>query len=197
MHPAHFIFSLINGAVGNPAVLALAIILGTFILEDLTTVTVALLAADGIIPIPIALGSLYAGVIGGDISFYIIGWLASTHPRLARHLGNERIASLRTWLETRFVLAVFSARFIPGTRLPTYAASGFFRSPFAAFAGTAIVATLVWISGLFGATYWFGATAAWLGPIRWLIAGILLLALFLIGRKRVLALKPKGDSPAP
>ena len=197
MHPAHFIFSLINGAVGNPAVLASAIILGTFIIEDLTTVTVALLAADGIIPVPIALGSLYAGVIGGDIGFYVLGWLASTHPRLARYLENEQVASLRTWLETRFVLAVFSARFIPGTRFPTYAASGFFRSPFATFAGAAIVATLVWITGLFGLTYWFGATASWLGPVRWVIAGILLLALFLVGRKRVLSFKPKSDSPAP
>ncbi len=194
LHPFFFLFRLIDGAIGNPAVLSLAIVLGTFILEDLTTVVVAILAADGIIPVPLALGSLYAGVIGGDLAFYALGWIASTHPRLARYIEHEWVASLRTWLETRFVLAVFSARFIPGTRFATYTASGFFRSPFATFARTAIIATSIWITGLFAAAYWFGgATAHVLGSARWLIAGALLLILFLIGRNRVRAFKPGED----
>ncbi|HQT82543.1 MAG TPA: hypothetical protein PLW99_00080, partial [Candidatus Paceibacterota bacterium] len=59
----HFLFHLIGGAVGSSALLSLAIILGTFILEDPTTVIVGVLAADGVIGIPIALFSLYAGII--------------------------------------------------------------------------------------------------------------------------------------
>ncbi|MHB8860562.1 MAG: DedA family protein [Minisyncoccota bacterium] len=196
MHLFHFLSHLIDAAVGNPAVLALTITLGAIFFEDLTTVVVAVLAADGIIGVPLALGSLYAGVIGGDVSFYVLGWLASTHRVLARYVDHDFIAPFRAWLETRFVLAVFSARFIPGTRFATYTASGFFRSPFATFLGTAIAATLVWITFLFSTAYWFGGlTAGWLGPVRWSIAGVFLLVLFFIGRHNVLAFRAKQNEP--
>lgn len=195
MHPFHFLIHLIDAAVGNPIVLSLTIILGTIFLEDLTTVVVAVLAADGLVGVPLALGSLYVGVIGGDISFYVLGWLASTHRILARYVDHDFIAPFRAWLETRFVLAVFSARFIPGTRFATYTASGFFRSPFPTFLGTAIAATLVWITFLFSVSYWFGGlTAGWLGPVRWGIAGAFLLALFFIGRHNILAYRSKLDT---
>src|ERR1700691_3112071 len=164
----HFLFDLIGGAVGSTVLLSLAIILGTFILEDPTTVIVGLLAASGIIGVPIALFSLYAGIVVGDIGLYFLGWLASTNPRLARYVDHDFVAPFRAWLETRYVLTVFSARFIPGSRLPTYIASGFFRSPLSTFVLTAIVATSIWTTFLFSASYWFGnSTSEWIGSIRW------------------------------
>jgi membrane protein DedA with SNARE-associated domain len=187
-----FLSHLIGGSVGSQVLLSLAIILGTFILEDPTTVIVGLLAADGIIGVPIALFSLYAGIVFGDIGLYCLGWLASTHPRLARYVDHDFIAPFRAWLETRYVLTIFSARFIPGSRLPTYTASGFFRSPLSTFILTAIVATSIWTTLLFSASYWFGNfTSEWIGPVRWGIALVFLLALFFIARHNLLAYRAK------
>ncbi len=188
----HFLFHIIDGTIRNPVILSLTIILGTLVMEDMTTVVVALLAADGVISIPLALGSLYVGVVGGDVGFYTLGWLASTSPRLARYVDHEFTAPFRAWLETRFVLTVFTARFIPGARLPTYASSGFFRSPFATFLLVAIGATFIWTTLLFSLLYWFGsATSHWLVPVRWGIALAALLALFFIGRHNILAYRSK------
>jgi membrane protein DedA with SNARE-associated domain len=183
-----FLYSLISGSVGASMPLAAAIILGTFFLEDPTTIIVGVLAADGIIPVPLALVSLYAGIVLGDIALYCLGWAASTHPRLARYVDHDFTAPFRAWLETRYVLTIFSARFIPGARFPTYTTTGFFRSPLSTFIIVAIGATSVWTTFLFSASYWFGSfTAEWMGPVRWSIAGVFLLVLFLVGRHNIVA----------
>ncbi|MFA5942419.1 MAG: VTT domain-containing protein [Candidatus Paceibacterota bacterium] len=187
-----FLSYFITDAIGSALLLSLAIVIGTFFLEDATTLIVGLLAADGVIPIPIALLSLYAGVLCGDLGFYSLGRLARTHRRLARYVDHDLAAPLRVWLETRFILTVFSARFIPGSRFTTYAASGFFRSPFSTFIGTTIAATLIWITFLFCVSYWFGSTTSrWLGPLRWSIAITFLLTLFFVGRHNLLAYRAK------
>ena len=185
---------LIGGAIGSPVSLSLAIILGTFILEDPTAVIVGMLVANGTIGAPIALFSLYVGIIVGDIGLYCLGWFASTHPKLKLYGDHELALPFRTWLETRFILTVFWARFIPGSRLPTYAASGFFRSPFSTFILTTVVATSVWTTFLFYTSYWFGnITSEWLAYERWSIAVIFLLALFFIGRHNLLAYQTRRD----
>lgn len=200
MSISSFLFHLISGATGSVMALSLVIILGTFILEDPTTVIVGVLAADGIIKVPFALLSLYAGIVCGDIGLYGIGWLASTHPRLARYVDHQFVAPFRIWLESRYVLTIFSARFIPGSRFPTYTASGFFRSPLSTFVLTAIVATSVWTTLLFYASYWFGSfTVAWMGPVRWGIAIAFLLILLFLGRQTLLHQRTKqreADSAA-
>lgn len=189
-----FLSHLIGGSVGSTALLSFGIMLSTFVLEDTTTVIVGLLAADGIIGVPLALFSLYAGIVLGDIGFYFLGWLASTSPRLKHYIDNDFIAPFRAWLETRYILTIFSARFIPGSRLPTYTASGFFRSPLSTFVVTAIAATSVWTTFLFSASYWFGNfTSDWMGPVRWGIAFVFLLVLFFIARHNLLAYRARKN----
>ena len=196
MHHFAFLYHFITGEAGSSTLLSLAIILGTFILEDPTTIIVGVLAADGIISVPLALLSLYTGIVVGDIGLYCLGWLASTSPRLAQYVDHDLIAPFRAWLETRYILTIFSARFIPGARLPTYTSSGFFRSPLSTFIIVAIGATSIWTTLLFSASYWFGSlTSAWLGPVRWSIAGIALIALFFVGRHNILAYRATRGEP--
>jgi len=190
----HFLSHLISGVVGNPLILSITIMASTIFVEDATSVVVGVLVADGYLSIPLALFSLYTGVIAGDIGFYTLGWLASGHKRLSKYVNHELTAPLRIWLETRFILAVFSARFIPGTRFATYTASGFFRSRFATFVGTAVAATSVWITFLFVSAYWFGhLTSHWIGQIRWGLAIVFLLLLFFAGRHNILAYRAKKN----
>ena len=183
-----FISLIIGGAGGSAILSLLAIILGVFFLEDTTVVIVGMLAADGIISVPFALFSLYTGIIIGDTLLYCLGRLASTHPRLGQYVDHDFVAPFRLWLETRFVLTGFSARFIPGARFPAYTASGFFRSPLTTFLATAISATSIWTTVLFSASYWFGsATSEWVGSVRWSVALTFLIALFFIARHNLLS----------
>ena len=186
---------LIANSTGNTFALSFAIVLGTFLLEDPTTIIVGVLAADGIIPFPLALLSLYFGIFAGDIGLYLFGWLASRSPRVGHYVDHELLAPFRAWLETRYILTIFSARFIPGARIPTYAASGFFRSPLSTFIFIALIATSIWTTVLFFASYWFGnATTHWIGLVRWGIAIAFLVILFFVGRHNVLAYRTKKDA---
>ncbi|MDP2665368.1 MAG: VTT domain-containing protein [bacterium] len=194
-----FLFYFINDAVGSTIFLSLVIVLCASILEDLTAIIVGVLAADGIVPVSIAFFSLYAGIMLGDVGLYWLGRLARTHPRLARFVEHDFVASLRAWLEGRYVLTVFSARFIPGSRLPTYTASGFFHFPFSTFALTAVGAVAIWTTFLFTVSYWFGSfTSGWLVHARWGIAAAFLLIILVIGRHNFLAYRARkngSDTP--
>lgn len=189
-----YLSQLIGGA-DSTMLLFLAVVLGVFFLEDTTVVIVGVLAADGVFAVPFALTALYAGIILGDLVLYALGYFASMHERLACYVDHDFVAPFRLWLENRFILTVFSARFIPGSRLPTYTASGFFRSPLATFIGTSTAATAIWTTFLFTAAYWFGSiSTGWFAHARWGIAALVLLALFLIGRHNLLAYRTKQEN---
>ena len=180
----HGLQDWIAGADGHPLLQIIAIVAGTFILEDATTLALALLVSNGQVAMPVALTGLYGGIMLGDIWLYGMGRLASSHRRGERMANHKRFAPFRGWLETRMIETVFAVRFVPGLRLPTYTASGFFRLPFPRFVMTVVLATLIWTTALFFATYWLGAaTADRLGPWRWVFAALAVGGLMLIGRR--------------
>lgn len=181
MWEPHTITELITAALPHSYIMPFAIILGTFILEDATTIIVAMLAASGLIYVWVGLGSLWVGIAGGDILLYLLGAYANIHPRAKRMIAHYHIARLHSWIEGRLAHVVFYVRFIPGMRLPTYLACGFFRVSFTKFALTAIGAVLTWTTFFFFLVYFFGqATAQSLGGWRFLILLLPLLAHFVI-----------------
>ncbi len=192
MYP--FLLELIGGALGSTLLLSLAIVLCAAVLEDLTVIVVGVLAADGLIATPLALASLYIGIVLGDIGYYFLGRLARTHPRLAQYVDHDFAIPLRAWLESRLELTVFSARFIPGSRIATYTASGFFRAPFSVFLLMIAAAIFIWTTVLFTVAYWFGSiSSTWLLHARWGLALLFFFMLFLIARRTLRAYRAKRN----
>lgn len=163
----------------SPWAIAAAIVLATFVLEDVATVAAALLAADNMIAPSLALAALFTGIFVGDCLLYGLGAAARTREWAKRFIGDERMAKGRAWLKRRYVPALIGARFMPGLRLPTYTSSGFLNLPFVPFALVAAGAGIVWTSLLFSLVFFFGVmTVEHLGVWRWWIAaGFALLVL--------------------
>ncbi|MBI4066056.1 hypothetical protein HY412_02615 [Candidatus Kaiserbacteria bacterium] len=183
-----FLTNFIDTALGSALLLPLVIIICALIFEDLTTVIVGILAADGFISVPIAMLSLYIGITLGDTMLYSIGALARTHPRLAHYIDHDFTASFRSWLENGYAFKILFGHFVPGFRFTTYAASGFFRFPLSSYIPMAIISGLILGTVLFSVSYWFGnATAGWVSHARWGIAIVFILALFFIGRRALRA----------
>ena len=89
---------LANGlmAVANqPVLLVLAIVLATFILEDIATVTVALLASHMLIDSSIAVAALVAGTVLGDLAVYFVARRAAHLPWIARRLNGGGVWRFR------------------------------------------------------------------------------------------------------
>jgi membrane protein DedA with SNARE-associated domain len=169
----------------------LAIVAGTFILEDGATVASAMAVQDGHIALPVALIALYLGIILGDIGLYGLGRLASEVPWAKRLIPPERHFRGRDWLERHVFKVVFVARFLPGVRLPTYTTCGFLHASFSRFVLAATGATLIWTSLLFGLSVRVGAVLmAHLGAWRWVGAAVFIAAIILAGRMAARAATP-------
>ena len=175
--------SLFADASSSWPLQALIIIVGTFILEDAATLLAAMQVASGSLDISVALASLYAGIVLGDIGLYGLGWLSATHGWAKRLVPAQRRELGHNWVRQRIFPIVLVSRFVPGLRLPTYTTLGFLHAPLPAFAAAAIAATLVWTSGLFYISLRLGVLMMrYLGIWRWAGLGIFVLFIILIGR---------------
>jgi membrane protein DedA with SNARE-associated domain len=167
----------------NSWAIAVAIILATFVLEDAASIGAAFLSASGLIPMPLAICALVVGIFAGDLGLYALGRAARTQSWARARIGEARIARSRQWLEQRLVRTLLVARFIPGSRLPTYAASGFLAVPLGPFIAVTAGASVLWIAIIFSVATLFGAMALeFLGAWKWVIGAALLTALIFAPR---------------
>lgn len=153
MDAAALLSDLLMRFAADPLLLVPTIILATFILEDLATVTVALLSSRMLIDSPTALTSVVLGTILGDLALYAVARWAGHRPLARRWLGKAALAKALDWMRRNALLMVVLARFTPGLRLPVFAGVGTIGMPFPPFAATVVVTTLIWTPGL-----WFAAT---------------------------------------
>ncbi len=178
--------SFLGEAAGSPPLEFTVILLGTFILEDAATLLAAMQVAAGAVSLPLALVSLYAGIILGDFGLYGLGRLSAHNAWAKRLVGKRRRDLGHQWVSRRVVPTVLIARFVPGLRLPTYTTMGFLHAPFLPFALTAMGATLIWTSGLFFVSLKLGHIMLhYLGPWRW--AGLAGFCVMLIVMGRIAA----------
>jgi membrane protein DedA with SNARE-associated domain len=174
---------LLDLALRHPAWQAGAIILATFILEDAATVMAATQAAAGLVSIPLAVGSLYVGIVLGDAGLYGLGLLATLVPWVYRVLPPQRTAVVKAWLGGRVFKVVLISRFLPGVRLPTYTTCGYLGVSFRKFILASMTATMFWTSGLFALSMKIGdELMAHLGVWRWAGVGGMIAFLLVAGR---------------
>ncbi|WP_067517660.1 DedA family protein [Endozoicomonas ascidiicola] len=171
----------ILNTTSHPLLIAVLIVVATWVLEDAAIISAALLSIDGFIGPLLAFLALFIGIFSGDLGLYGLGRMLAKWPLLSRQLNRwfseEKISNANEWLRQRMVYTVLTVRVIPGLRLPSYLACGYFNYSFQLFAGLVLMASLVWTGILFFALYWFGSMF-WseLSAYKWF-----LLPLFVLG----------------
>lgn len=167
----------------SPWLICLGIFLFTFVLEDVATVSAALLSSYGYVPPQAAFLCLSLGIILGDFGFYGLGRLASKFNWARKLLENRKVKMANDWLGEREIISVITARFIPGARLPTYTAMGFFNFSFFKFMMAVLIASVIWTSILFTAIFFVGEVFVdQLNTWKWLIAGIMVVTIIFLPR---------------
>jgi membrane protein DedA with SNARE-associated domain len=178
-----FFTAIAAATLGAKSLQAAAIISGTFILEDAATLLAAMQVASGALSLPLALCSLYAGIVLGDLGLYGLGRLSATHSWAKRLVPQQRRDIGHGWVRGKVIPLVLVSRFVPGLRLPTYTTLGFLHAPFLHFALAAILATLIWTTGLFFISLRLGVLMAhYLGIWRWAGLAVFLVIIILVGR---------------
>ena len=168
-------------------ILALVIILATFISEDLTCIAAGLMVAEGRIEFLPALLACGAGIFIGDVGIFlggrILGRPVVRRAPLRWILSPASLTRASDWFRRKGVKAVFLSRFMPGIRLPTYFAAGVLKTSLSSFSFYFGIAIIIWTPFLLGFAAWAGSEAMVIFE-RWGALALIgvLLALLLIER---------------
>ena len=162
-------------------VVGIAVILFSYVSEDLATIAAGLAASAGVLTFLEAVIYAMIGIYTGDILVYLSGrW-----SRRARKLGfidkSSSVERAARWFERRGILALVVARFVPGTRFPTFFAAGALGMSMTRFSLLLIGPALVWTPALVYLAEQSGERVlGWLADYqRWALPGLLLIALTL------------------
>lgn len=177
---------LLMSVANQPVLLVIVIIAATFVLEDVATVTVALLAARMVIDGPTAAAALVIGTVLGDLALYFAARWAGHYRPIARLLTHPAAAPAINWVRRYSVAMVVIARFTPGLRLPVYAGAGSVGMPAGRFATAVTLSTMVWTPGLYLMARQAGAAGLErLGALGWGVAAAAAIAAVLLAPRLV------------
>jgi membrane protein DedA with SNARE-associated domain len=149
----------------------------TLISEDLTCLAAGALVARGSLGLAPAVAACFTGILVGDVLLFLCGrWLG---PRvLARapcrwFLEPARVADAARWLERRGPVVIFTSRFLPGARLPTYFASGALGTSLGRFTLWFALAGCLWTPAVVGLAAGLGGGLERIDVLRGGGAGLL------------------------
>lgn len=138
-----------------------ALVAGTLVSEDLTSISAGLLARGGEVGLTAAIAACTLGVYVGDLGLWMAGRLLGRRvlawPWLARKVDPAALTALSVRIDANLAIAVFGSRFLPGSRLPMYLAAGIWGRRPLAFAGWSLIAVLLWTPLLVMLTAAYGA----------------------------------------
>ncbi|WNO10107.1 DedA family protein [Teredinibacter sp. KSP-S5-2] len=143
----------------SPVLLAMALIVVSWIWEDASVVSGALFAADELISVPVAAFSVFVGIASGDLALYYLGRLAQRWRGLRfRLLKNPYCRVLNRRFRARLLSNIFIIRFIPGLRTLGFTLCGLWRVPQIQFITAMGVAGILWVAIVFSGVYSLGVS---------------------------------------
>ncbi|MBI1915348.1 MAG: VTT domain-containing protein [Planctomycetes bacterium] len=160
-----------------------AVVLATFVSEDLTCIGVGLLIAGGRAELLLGLLGCFLGIFVSDLALWLAGRMAGRRVLewgwVRRRLPTGGLERVGRWLDRNLTGAVVAARFLPGTRLPLYLGAGILGRQGGRFVFWTFVAALLWTPLLVGSVSLFGDSLA--VPLRALLGTSWLTTLLALG----------------
>ncbi|MBI1392008.1 MAG: hypothetical protein GC152_04625 [Alphaproteobacteria bacterium] len=130
-----------------------------FIQEDVAVVAAATASLTDAGPTTILFAAILAGLTVSDIWKYWVGFFARRHKWAHRFAEKKGVSVAGDLVRNELAKTLYVARFVPGTRIPTYVACGFFKIPYARFCGLVVVTALTYVSISFALFHTVGVVA--------------------------------------
>ncbi|MBL1430357.1 MAG: hypothetical protein COA60_002370 [Robiginitomaculum sp.] len=121
-----------------------AVALGPFIQEDAAVIVAASASSLGLADPVLLFISIMVGLTLSDLWKYWAGRFGRAHKKADWISNHRNVAKVRDKVLGSLGLTLMATRFIPGTRIPVYLASGFFKAPFGQFSFWIIVSGAVY-----------------------------------------------------
>lgn len=148
-----------------------ALFLIPFLHEDVAIWAGSLMVVEHRLPIPLALLSLYTGMISSDLLLYGIGALTRRSQWVRRMMLRPRIERLGLWLGKHLGSTVALARVVPGLMFPVYIGCGVCGVRLVRFAAATMLTAAIYLPIIFFLVVSFGrAVLSDLGYWSWFVA---------------------------
>ncbi|CZF80922.1 SNARE associated Golgi protein [Grimontia celer] len=177
----------------SPVTLFFAVILLSYLLEDLAIVTASVAASQGVMSVPAALAAIFVGIATGDIGLYALGLWARRWRKLRGFLLTKpSVRMIRRKLRAHAFGNLFLIRFVPGLRFVGFCLSGFFRVGLKPFLSAVLVATALWTALIFVLVYKLGEIEWINNHLSWGLIPVVVILLIAVNRVAGSKLKEKA-----
>ncbi len=144
----------------NPLWIALSLIIISWIWEDGSLISGAIMAADDKISIPLAVTSVFIGISSGDLGMYYLGRLSHSWRRLRGWiLTNPKSRELSRRFRKRTFTNILIIRFIPGLRGIGFTLCGLWKISYRRFLLAMLLSGVIWVALIFTIIYQLGSSA--------------------------------------
>ncbi len=134
----------------------LLIVVTPFVQEDTAVIGAATASISGANPLACYL-LLVLGITGSDLFKYWIGRASHAFAWTRRMTARADVLAARERVLKRLGLTLVIARFVPGTRIPLFIASGLFHAPFERVAAFIVGTAFVYAGVIFAVFHALGA----------------------------------------
>jgi len=159
-----------------------AVFFTPFIQEDVAVIGAATASLAGVAPTESLLPAVLAGLVASDAWKYWMGRLARQYEWAHKFAEKPGVSIAGDLINKEFMQTMLTARFVPGTRIPTYIAAGFFKAHYPRYVLTLVFTASLYVAIVFGLFHYVGAVAGEKALIWLPIGAVTLLAAYILFR---------------
>ncbi|MEQ8282091.1 MAG: VTT domain-containing protein [Amphiplicatus sp.] len=130
-----------------------------FIQEDAAVIAASTASILGLGPIVPIFVTIFLGLTASDVWKYWLGALARRNEWAHKFAEKPGVSVAGDLVRTELAKTLYMARFVPGTRIPTYLACGFFRVPYVRFVLLVMLTAFTYVSISFALFHTVGEVA--------------------------------------
>lgn len=180
-------FAMLQGAA-----LYAAIFILPFLQEDAAVIGAATASLAGAAPTEFILAAIISGLIASDAWKYWLGRLARRYDWAHKFAEKPGVSIAGDLMRKEFFQTMLTARFVPGTRIPSYIAAGFFKVNYPKYVATLAVTAGAYVGLMFALFHSVGAVAGERAKIWLPVGAVVILAAYIAFRWRAHRQNAKG-----
>jgi membrane protein DedA with SNARE-associated domain len=130
-----------------------------FIQEDVAVIAAATASITGAAPVVFLFATILAGLTASDVWKYWLGYFARRNAWAHKFAEKPGVSVAGDLVTQELAKTLYMARFVPGTRIPTYVACGFFKINYPKFVVLVILTAFTYVSIMFALFHLVGEVA--------------------------------------
>ncbi|WP_375203985.1 DedA family protein [Hyphococcus sp.] len=159
-----------------------ALFLTPFLQEDFGVILAATASLAGTAPTILLVAAILCGLVASDAWKYWMGRLARRYEWAHKFAEKPGVSVAGDLIRKEFLQTMLTARFVPGTRIPTYIAAGFFKAHYPKYVLTLVFTASLYIGVVFSLFHTVGAVAGEEAIVWMPLVTISLLAAYILFR---------------